>query len=173
MIGRRYAVAIVLTASTLALAACTAAPTPYQPLDGAYGYSAQQIEDNRFRVSFSGNTATPRETVENYLLYRAAEVTLETGHDYFTVVSRDIEAYGGGVASPRVGVGVGTGRTGGDVGLGVGLSTLFGGGGGSARYTAYADIMVFEGEKPPDDPRSYDARDVLRRLDPQLMQPTA
>lgn len=172
MIGRRYGVAVVLTASSLALAACTAAPTPYQPLDGAYGYTTQQIEDNRFRVSFSGNTATPRQTVENYLLYRAAEVTLETGHDYFTVVSRDIEAYGGGVASPQIGVGVGTGRTSGDVGLGVGLSTLFGTGGGSARYTAYADVMVFQGQRPPDDPRSYDAHDVLRRLGPELVQPT-
>ena len=169
--GRAFGTAFALAGLALAAAGCASAPTPYQPADGEYGYTAQQIEDNRYRVAFSGNAATPRQTVENYLLYRAAEVTLESGNDYFTVVDRNIEAYGSGIAGPRVGVGVGSG--GGDVGLGVGLSTLFGGGGGSARYTAYADIIVRAGEKPADDPRSYDARDVIRRLQPQVIQPTA
>ncbi len=34
---------------------------------------------------------TDRETVENYLLYRAAELTLQNGFDAFTVVNRDID----------------------------------------------------------------------------------
>jgi hypothetical protein len=41
------------------------------------GYSDQQIESNRFRVSFAGNSLTARETVERYLLYRAAELTVQ------------------------------------------------------------------------------------------------
>lgn len=77
-------------AAALVLSACTSA-TPYQPLGTrgtSGGYSSQQIEDNRFRVSFIGNQFTSRERVENYLLYRAAELTVQQGYDSFTIVQR-------------------------------------------------------------------------------------
>jgi hypothetical protein len=152
------------------LLACSTTPTPYQALDQRYGYSEQQIEDDRYRVSFAGNAATPRDVVQNYMLYRAAELTVQGGHDYFTVVDQQIEGSSDGIASPRVGVGVGS--AGSDVGLGVGLSTFLGGN-GSARYTAFSDIIVRDGAKPAGDPNSYDARDILRRLEPQLQRPAA
>ncbi len=85
---------IVVMASFALLAACATA-TPYQPAgrDGTpYGYSDRQIEQDRFRVSFSGNALTNRETVEDFLLYRAAELTLQRGYDYFTVADRGTEA---------------------------------------------------------------------------------
>ena len=53
------------------LAAC-AKPTPYKPADNGTGYTEQKLEANRYRVTFSGNSVTDRETVDNYLLYRAA-----------------------------------------------------------------------------------------------------
>lgn len=56
--------------------ACTTA-TPYQPATlnhpAAGGYSDQQIEANRSRVTFAGNSMTSRQTVETFLLYRAAQ----------------------------------------------------------------------------------------------------
>ena len=169
MIGQRYASARGLRGAGILLlvmlGACTASPTPYQSATDHFGYSEQQIEENRHRVAFAGNSATSRNTVENYLLYRAAELTVANGYDYFTVVDQDIEASGSGVASPRVGVGVGSG--GGNVGLGVGLSTFLGDG-GSARYTAFADVVMYRGDKPEGDITSYDAREVLRRLEPQI-----
>jgi hypothetical protein len=74
-----------------ALTAC-ATPTPYQSAQpGGFGYSQQQIEDNRFAVSFRGNTLTDRETVETYLLLRAAELTLERGADHFVLARRDTD----------------------------------------------------------------------------------
>ena len=49
----------------MVLAACTT-PTPYETVaENDYGYSEQKIEDNRYRVTFAGNSATKRETVEN------------------------------------------------------------------------------------------------------------
>lgn len=74
------------------LAAC-ATPTPYAPVGDSvgYGYSDTQIETDRFSVRFEGNTLTDRETVENYLLYRAAELTLEQGFDYFIAVERQTD----------------------------------------------------------------------------------
>lgn len=68
-----------------------AAPTPYQPAD-PYGFSEQQLEDDRYRIRFRGNAQTEREVVENYLLYRAAELTLAKGYDYFLLADRSIDA---------------------------------------------------------------------------------
>jgi hypothetical protein len=78
-------------AAALILSAC-ATPTPYQPRmrggQASGGYSEQRIENNRFRVSFVGNSLTSRERVENYLLYRAAELTRQAGYDCFTIAAR-------------------------------------------------------------------------------------
>ena len=73
------------------LAACALA-TPYQPSANGYGYSEQRIEQNRYRVTFTGNSDTPKQTVENYLLYRAAELTLQSGFDYFVFASDSTDA---------------------------------------------------------------------------------
>lgn len=48
----------------LMLAAC-AKPTPYQPaVDRSGGYGETLIEPGRWRVTFTGNSVTPREEVE-------------------------------------------------------------------------------------------------------------
>lgn len=72
----------------LALAACqTTEPTPYQARTSGAGYSETSLGEGIFRVSFEGNAATPYKTVEDYLLYRAAEVADEHQADTFTVLS--------------------------------------------------------------------------------------
>lgn len=163
--------AMILAAMLCGLAAC-AAPTAYQPADGRYGYAQQQIEGNRFRVSFTGNSLTSRQTVENYLLYRAAELTLINGGDHFVVVDRDIEI------NSRNAPGFG------------GFSGFHGSvdrwgnwrphphglffydtGPPITEYRAYANIVVYRGPKPADDPDSYDARDVMVRLGPVIKRP--
>ena len=60
-------------------------PTGRLPGFQREGFSERQIEANRFVVSFAGNTVTSRDTVERYLLFHAAEVTLRDGYDYFLV----------------------------------------------------------------------------------------
>jgi hypothetical protein len=76
----------------LTLGAC-ATPTPYQPqgAPGAMvsgGYREVRIEPDRWRVTFSGNSLTSRERVETYLLYRSAELTVQTGYDWFATAQR-------------------------------------------------------------------------------------
>ena len=150
----------------LLLAGCASAPTPYQAAQGGFGYSEQQIEENRYRVSFAGNSATTRQTVEDYLLYRAAELTVQTGHDWFQVVDRNtVQEYSGSGGSPEMGVGVGSG---GDFGVGLSVPVL-GGGGSAGRYTASMDVVVREGEKPQEDPNAYDAFSVVSRLQPKIL----
>ena len=92
--GAHIVGALALVAS---LGACTTAPTPYQPYiaesaDGIHGgYSDQRLAPNRFRVKFHGNELTSRERVEHYLLYRAAEITVANGYDWFAVADRHTE----------------------------------------------------------------------------------
>lgn len=74
----------------IALSACATA-TPYQPVGATSargGYADQRIGDDRWRVTFAGNSMTSRDTVEMYLMYRAAELTLENGFDCFEAVNR-------------------------------------------------------------------------------------
>jgi hypothetical protein len=69
------------------LVAC-AGPTPYQRLIEGRGYHEEQLDASRFRVSFFGNARTSPETIENYVLFRAAELTLESKGDYFIVLDQ-------------------------------------------------------------------------------------
>ncbi len=72
------------------LTACATA-TPYQPAVNknlTNGFSETKIEKDRVKVTFDGNSLTDRETVETYLLYRAAELTKQNGYDHFIVVDR-------------------------------------------------------------------------------------
>jgi len=166
-----------LTAAALALVVVGACqtPTPYREAMGPYddGYTTQQIESNRFRISFKGNSITPRQTVDTYMLFRAAEVTLQSGGDYFVVVNKDVdkntayENYGDDLAW---GWGGGWGWRRGWVGGGA-----FGGGFDYTRpintYDAIADIMTYRGPKPPGNPNAYDAREVEKAIGPTLVQP--
>jgi hypothetical protein len=162
---RRLAASALVLGLGLLLAACAGGPTPYQQAQDGYGYSEQQIEDNRYRISFAGNSATSRQTVEDYLLYRAAELTVQTGHDWFEVVDRNtVQEYSGYGGSPQVGVGVGSGSN-----VGVGLSFPVFGGGSAGRYTADMDVLVHDGEKPQESPNAYDAFSVISRLQPKVL----
>jgi hypothetical protein len=143
-----------------------ASPTPYKPADGGFGYADQQLENNRYRVTFAGNSVTPRDTVQNYLLYRAAELTLQNHHDYFTIVHQDVErsiAYQG------------TGYDGFGGPWGRGWGCCWGPSNYSAypidSYTAFADVVMADGEKPANNVNSFDARDVMRRLGPTIERP--
>lgn len=142
------------------VAACSSTPTPYQALGDNGGYSEQRIEESRYSVKFEGNSATSREAVEEFALFRAAEVTLENGHDYFKVVSKEIEpvASRSGGVYPSVGIGLGGGN------VGFGVSTGIGGGRADYSYTAYLDIVMYDGDKPEDERTAYTALDVIDNL---------
>lgn len=72
--------------------ALTSCGTSYQPV-GEYGgiphggYKSTRINANTFIVSFTGNSSTPKRTVDSYMLYRCARVTMENGYDYFVITS--------------------------------------------------------------------------------------
>ena len=94
MSGIRAMLAALMAAA--AVSACTTA-TPYQPYrpeaaGGVHGgYSDQQLAPDRYVVRFHGNELTSRDRVEGYMLYRAAELTLQRGFDWFLIVDRNTE----------------------------------------------------------------------------------
>lgn len=158
------------------LTACATA-TPYQPaVSDRYGFEEQRIESNRVRITFRGNSVTDRETVETYLLYRAAELTLQNGQDYFIVANRDTEehsqlrstgpyrprfAFDYWYFSPRRG-----------------WSPWYDPFWDEptsyrevTRYEAVAEIAMFSGPKPADDPNAFDAREVQANLQGRIVRP--
>ncbi|KEO91363.1 hypothetical protein EH31_01490 [Erythrobacter longus] len=82
-------------AGILATMGCAGSSTPYQPLSAGSrvsgGYSDLRIDETHYRVTFTGNRLTSREQVESYLLFRAAELTLLKGYDYFIIQDREVE----------------------------------------------------------------------------------
>jgi len=157
------------------LAACMG-PTPYQPrLEGQdTGYTDRALTQNRYRVTFTGNSATPRETVESFLLLRAAEVTRAAGYSSFVFDTRNTRAntsvqtvpYGPpdpfwGYRRP-FGYG-GWGGWGGwgfpyDPGMDVVVRT---------NYQAYAEIVLLTPEQASKEPRAINANEVIARLGPE------
>ena len=93
MIIQKKLRALLVCASAAVLAACATA-TPYQPASepgGFDGFSQTMLEADRARITFGGNSLTKRDTVENYMLYRAAETALERGYDWFELQEQDTE----------------------------------------------------------------------------------
>ena len=157
----------LVSSLAIALTACATA-TPYQPAGGNNGgYAEQRLESNRYKITFAGNSITPRQTVENYLLYRSAEVTLQNGYDYFVLADNNTDSqtsysqsfsggfgsyYWGPWGSPFYGANMGTSipRT---------------------EYQAQANILVFKGEKPASDPKAFNAHEVKANLESVIVRP--
>jgi len=175
-------IAGLLAAAAFLLAAC-ARPTPYAPRSNGEGYAEQAIEDRRYRVTFAGNSATPRTRVENGLLLRAAELAQERGHAHFVVVDRTVGRkvgflgtlygptgfHGHGLRHAFHGPHAFRGFHGGHGLHGLhGFGTLAGR--PITRYTASAEVVLRDGPKPPDNANAYDADAVVTRLRPTLAE---
>ncbi|MFN7107710.1 MAG: CC0125/CC1285 family lipoprotein [Brevundimonas sp.] len=177
-------------AAGLALAACATA-TPYQPagFNGQRGgYAEQRLENDRFRVSFSGNSLTSREQVEQSLLLRSAELTVESGYDWFSTVNRATDRDTRFVGTPDP--------------FYAGYNRFYSPYWGPSwryyrsgfwspwdrygpwgandfdvrqvdRFEANAEIVLGRGPKPAGDPNAFDAREVIQNLGPQVTRPAA
>lgn len=66
----------------------TACATGYHATDWhSRGYSEMALNEDTYDVSFSGNGFTAQNTVQSYLLRRCAELTLNKGYRYFTIMT--------------------------------------------------------------------------------------
>lgn len=175
---------------SIGLAGCETA-TPYQPLAKgsatAGGFTDQQIDADHFRITFDGNSLTSRETVETYLLYRAAELTVAKGFDWFEMVDRHTDkdkrtyvdpdpfsgpGYAWGYWRPYWAFyGPGYGWRGWDPFWG----SPFWADGGQVqtvqKFKAGAEIAMGHGPKPAGDVRAFEARAVMANLESKIQRP--
>lgn len=172
----RFARSAGAAALLAVLAAC--GPTQYEPAASprGTGYTTTQLSSNRYLISFQGNAATARQTVETYLLFRAAEVAEQTGHPYFALVEHDVERdvdvnthyfsrgfYGYG---PSLGFGPSWGYP---------YYGTFGYAGGpmvttSDSYQAFAAVHMFDA-RPEGREDVFETEDVLTTLRPRIEFP--
>jgi len=160
-----------------ALAGCTT-PAPYAPRAPGQptGYTDRELATGRYRITFTGNSATPRETVEDYLLLRAAEVTLAAGGSHFMFDSRDTRAQTRTSVIPEPGPypygGWGWGgpwrfrpRWGYDpFGPDVDIIT-------TTRYEAFAEIVLLTPAQAAREPRAINVREIISHLGPSAAPP--
>lgn len=171
----RFPAAPALILGLLTLAGC-ATPAPYAPRGPgqATGYTDRQLSDNRWRVTFTGNSVTPRETVENDLLLRAAEVTLAAGGTHFVFDSRDTKAntrYDAIPTGPGYGYGYGFGYwrfhpLWGYDPFGPPVDIV-----STTKYEAYAEIVVLNDAEAAREPRAVDAKAIIAHLRPPPAPP--
>ena len=185
--------AVMAAIGAAALLAACETPTPYQPLQtggsASGGFSQQRLDDTHYRVTFSGNSLTSRQTVETYLVYRAAELTVHAGYDWFETVDKHTERDRRTYVDPDPFYGPGYGY-----GYFRPSWRYYGGGFGwrswgpfwgdpfwadtptvttVQKFEATADIAMGRGPKPPGDQRAYDAHAVIANLGPQIQRPKA
>jgi hypothetical protein len=77
-------VAVLLLAVT-----CGCAATGYHPDGVNGGYEECRIQQGIYRIDFHGNRYTSKSTVKDFVLLRAAELTLQEGHSYFETIEKE------------------------------------------------------------------------------------
>lgn len=166
---------IALVGLIVALAGC-ASQTLYAPAEkrGTDGYTETRLAENRYRVTFTGNSLTPAETVKDYALLRSAELTLQKGYDWFRTAERDTDkkvrsntSFGSDFSFPghttvyqRCGLiscsTAVSSSPGFSSGIGVGTTTS------SSSYSSALEILMGKNPRPQGD--VYDARELASTL---------
>ena len=138
--------------------------TAYQREGFKGGYSDLLLDSNTFRVSFRGNGYTSSDTVETYLLYRCAELTVQRGFDYFVIVDTKGETKQSFYTSPgsyssSTSFSGNTAYTSGTYSPGTTIPIH--------KHRATVIMKVFKGSKP-DLPGAYTAKELMDNLRAQV-----
>jgi hypothetical protein len=144
-------------------------PTPYAPrVEGQKtGYTDRALTQTRYRVTFTGNSVTPRETVESFLLLRAAEVSRAAGYASFMFDTRNTRAdhtydvIPGGPPGPYWGGGFRRGWGGWGFAYDPAMDVVV-----RTNYEAYAEIILLTPDQAAKESRAINADDVINHLGP-------
>jgi hypothetical protein len=121
---------VLILSSSLLLAGCA---TPYRSNGLMGGYSNIKLSKDMYKVSFQGNGYTNSEKVENYLLYRCAELTNNSGYRYFIILEKKEDTKNNILTTPTTIRSIGNNTYSGQIGLGSFYS-------GNNYYTAHTTI---------------------------------
>ena len=160
----------------LALSACATGPVYRAKASDGIGYSDQQITLTRYRVAFSGDVETSLPQVEDFLMRRAAEITMEAGYTHFVFDGRNTEAKTNLYTSPD--------SWNPEIGLGFNLGRRYANrmkhfsnwsipaywsaseAAPITRYTASSEIVLLSPDQAAKEPLALSAREILSRLAP-------
>ena len=165
LIGRSFE----LLLSGVLLAALVGCATPYQPDGLGGGYSDTFIDGRTVSVSFNGNQFTPRNQVELDLIYRCAEITHNSGYDYFVLLDPETEVRNGNVPKPDSPEAKAPNVLAGNALNGA--TTYFPD--RTISFTAYGattTMKMFLGKKHENSLRAYDATEVLEVVGPKIKE---
>ena len=169
----RWTKNLLLATGVVCLAGCAQEPPYFGPVGPGHdtGYTDQQLDPTHFRITYSGNSSTPRITVEDFLLLRSAQVALQAGYPYFLFDTRDTKSKTSYYSTFEGWPGWG----------GFGGYGWFGPPGwpnaGDAetrpitRYEAYAEIVVLSEVQAQKEPRALNAQAVIDHLGPSAAPP--
>jgi len=88
---------IIFSIFILLLSNCS---TPYQQRGFAGGYKDTQLSHNSFRIIAHGNAFTTLDKVQNIVLLRAAELTINNNYDAFEVIKSNARIMSSIVSNP-------------------------------------------------------------------------
>lgn len=169
---------VILVSVLLFSAGCA---TGYHKQSWTGGYSESQLQEDVFRVAFKGNAYIDKEKVQDYLLLRCAEISIDHGFDYFVIlgeenstavssyttptnVSTQSTSYGNANYSGRVsgnnlyGTGTYSQQTSGTATITGGDTYYF------SKPRSNCVIKCFKGKKPDDLPNAFTAYQLIGYL---------
>ena len=90
---RRGVLSFAVAASTSVLLAACATAGGYQARvePAGSGYAEERVDETRWSVEFTGGAGDTRDIVETYVLYRAAELTMSSGYDWFIPSALEVD----------------------------------------------------------------------------------
>lgn len=169
MTGNSHTLPLCALLSILFCATACVAPTPYQPAQNGAGYSERSADQDRQLVSFTGNALTSQETVENGMLLRAAELTLQKGYDYFVLEDQTLDKATTRIRLPNASIGgveqdsrLGIPRTG-------AVESYY----PMDSYQVTGTISLHRGPAPQGNAKAHDARATRQKLQALMQAPTA
>jgi len=158
---RKALLAIVL----VSLAACA---TPYGKYGALGGYTDSRIDENTFTISVDTNGFTSQQTTSMHAMYRAAELTVENGFDFFVIANTANDSKSMAMTMPTSSTSTTTVSR---YGSGAMARTTTNYGPVTTMPVAFPNstlvIKSFKGTKP-DQGDAYDAREVMTYLGPQI-----
>jgi hypothetical protein len=147
----------------------SACATPYGKYGLLGGFRDSRIDENTFSISVDTNGFTSQQTTSMQALYRAAELTVQSGFDFFVIAGGGSNPSSMMMAMPGATTSNTTLRASGSYGYATTTTT--------AAPTMYMPmifpnatlvIKAYRGDRPADLPGAYDARSVMKYLGPQI-----
>lgn len=162
---------LLSVAASAMLTACATGPTAYGPAQGSgLGFASQQIEKDRFQISFTGRNADEART---FAILRAAELTKGQGFSHFRVIGNSVSGNENRRSPISSSIGVGIGSGGGyygrgshtNVGIGIGINDIARALQGN-KVTASMEIILMRTRGNVDD-NVYEADSIIKSVNPQ------